>query len=36
MLRHFNDGTVDEACTGAIHKLTFNTACFGCHVSQDR
>ena len=34
MLRHFNDGTVDEALHWRDPQLTFNTACFGCHVSQ--
>jgi hypothetical protein len=34
MIRHFNDGTIDEALHWRDPQLTFNTACFGCHVSQ--
>ena len=33
MVRHFAEGT-DEALDWRDPLLTFNTACFGCHVSQ--
>jgi tetratricopeptide (TPR) repeat protein len=33
MVRHFAEGT-DEALDWRDQQLTFNTACFGCHVSQ--
>ncbi|MEI7902372.1 MAG: multiheme c-type cytochrome, partial [bacterium] len=33
MVRHFVEGT-DQALDWRDQQLTFNTACFGCHVSQ--
>ena len=33
MVRHFAEGA-DEALDWRDQQLTFNTACFGCHVSQ--
>ena len=36
MIRHFNDGTVDEALEWTDRMLTFNAACHDCHVSQLR
>lgn len=34
MVRHFTDGTEDAPLSWRDPQLTFNTACFGCHVSQ--
>ena len=34
MVRHFSDGTDDAPLHWRDPQLTFNTACFGCHVSQ--
>jgi tetratricopeptide (TPR) repeat protein len=34
MVRHFTDGSDDEALHWRDPQLTFNTACFNCHVSQ--
>ncbi|MDR2849404.1 MAG: tetratricopeptide repeat protein [Verrucomicrobiota bacterium] len=34
MVRHFTDGTPDAPLHWRDSQLTFNTACFGCHVSQ--
>jgi tetratricopeptide (TPR) repeat protein len=34
MVRHFTDGSGDAALNWRDPQLTFNTACFGCHVSQ--
>lgn len=34
MVRHFTDGTDDAPLQWRDPQLTFNTACFGCHVSQ--
>lgn len=34
MLRHFDDGRVDAPLTWRDSMLTFNAACFSCHVSQ--
>ena len=34
MLRHFDDGRVDTAVSWRDSMLTFNAACFSCHVSQ--
>lgn len=34
MVRHFTDGTVDTALSWRDPLLTFNTACYNCHVSQ--
>lgn len=34
MLRHFDDGRVDAPLSWRDHMLTFNAACFSCHVSQ--
>ena len=34
MVRHFTDGTDDAPLHWRDPQLTFNTACFGCHVSQ--
>ena len=34
MVRHFTDGSEDAALHWQDPQLTFNTACFGCHVSQ--
>jgi len=34
MLRHFDDGRVDTALPWRDSMLTFNAACFSCHVSQ--
>jgi Flp pilus assembly protein TadD len=34
MLRHFNDGREDTPVSWRDPMLTFNAACFGCHVSQ--
>jgi Flp pilus assembly protein TadD len=34
MLRHFDDGRVDAPLSWRDSMLTFNAACFSCHVSQ--
>jgi len=34
MLRHFDDGHVDKPVPWRDPMLTFNAACFSCHVSQ--
>lgn len=34
MVRHFTDGPSDTALDWRDPQLTFNTACFSCHVSQ--
>ncbi len=34
MVRHFTDGAADAPLNWRDPQLTFNTACFGCHVSQ--
>jgi len=34
MVRHFNEGADDAPLHWRDPQLTFNTACFGCHVSQ--
>ena len=34
MLRHFDDGRVDAPVSWRDSMLTFNAACFSCHVSQ--
>ena len=34
MVRHFTDGLTDAALPWRDSQLTFNTACFNCHVSQ--
>ena len=34
MLRHFDDGRIDTALHWRDSMLTFNAACFSCHVSQ--
>jgi Flp pilus assembly protein TadD len=34
MLRHFSDGREDAPLAWRDPMLTFNAACFGCHVSQ--
>ena len=34
MLRHFDDGRVDVPLSWRDPMLTFNAACFSCHVSQ--
>lgn len=34
MVRHFVDGPVDRSLQWRDPLLTFNTACFSCHVSQ--
>ncbi|MBM4152965.1 MAG: ammonia-forming cytochrome c nitrite reductase subunit c552, partial [Kiritimatiellaceae bacterium] len=34
MLRHFDDGRIDSALPWRDSMLTFNAACFSCHVSQ--
>jgi Flp pilus assembly protein TadD len=34
MLRHFDDGRTDAPVNWRDHMLTFNAACFSCHVSQ--
>lgn len=36
MVRHFNNGLVDEALDWTDRQLTFNTACHDCHISQMR
>jgi Flp pilus assembly protein TadD len=36
MVRHFNNGLVDEALDWTDRQLTFNTACHDCHISQLR
>ena len=36
MIRHFNNGLVDEALEWTDRQLTFNTACHDCHISQLR
>jgi Flp pilus assembly protein TadD len=34
MVRHFTEGPDDAPLHWTDQQLTFNTACFGCHVSQ--
>ncbi len=36
MIRHFNNGIVDEALEWTDRQLTFNTGCHDCHISQLR
>ena len=36
MVRHFNNGLVDEALDWTDRQLTFNTGCHDCHISQLR
>ncbi|MBN2164164.1 MAG: tetratricopeptide repeat protein [Pontiellaceae bacterium] len=36
MVRHFRDGSADEALDWTDRLLTFNAACHDCHVSQLR
>jgi tetratricopeptide (TPR) repeat protein len=36
MVRHFNNGVIDEALEWTDRQLTFNTACHDCHISQLR
>ena len=36
MIRHFNNGLIDEALEWTDRQLTFNTACHDCHISQLR
>lgn len=36
MVRHFNNGVVDEALEWTDRQLTFNTGCHDCHISQLR
>lgn len=36
MVRHFSNGTTDEALEWTDRQLTFNTACHDCHISQMR
>lgn len=36
MIRHFNNGLIDEALDWTDRQLTFNTGCHDCHISQLR